>query len=61
MRPFCKLSKTGQCKHGGKKHYNYGDKYGFCHGMTEYCSYSKKWVHDLYECPLPAKKATPST
>ncbi len=43
----CSLSKTGECKHGGNKYYNYG----FLQGTGAFCRLEKKWVCDLKQCP----------
>ena len=43
----CKLSKSGACKHGGNKAYNYG----FVSGTASYCYYIRRWLSDIIECP----------
>lgn len=44
---LCNLSENNFCEHGGNKRYNYG----FISGTSQYCRFSKKWVHNLKSCP----------
>jgi len=53
----CKYSKTGMCKHGGYKAYNYG----FLCGVAGYCRYIKKWMSDMPCCPMPSSNQSKMT
>ena len=44
----CPLSKSGTCKYGGNKNYDYG----FVRGTDSYCRKVKRWVSALKECPI---------
>jgi len=52
----CRLSKTGFCKYGGNKNFNYG----FMRGSAAYCRLTKTFIHNWLvqkdiECPLNKK------
>jgi hypothetical protein len=53
MKAYCPLLKGGLCYYGGNKRYNYG----FLSGMSSYCRFVKKWVHDIKICPLEENKS----
>jgi len=49
---ICPLSKTGTCKYGGNKTYNYG----FISGIASYCYHIKKFIDGIDKCPLKKTK-----
>jgi len=45
---YCKLSKSGQCRYGGNKNYNYG----FAWGNASFCNKAKRFISNMDKCPL---------